>query len=284
MKFQNWNNEVFVRMNTVVTVKEINKDGTVLVGCDNSACAGCHAKMFCNNKNQNEYLSLNTKKIELKEGDLVELFLPPGKTILSTVLVFALPLALFPVGYILGGLIFINEVQKALCGIGFMALAFLIASLIFTRNKRQLMPVVEKVLMKHLNVVGAAIMRDGKLFATQCASKKPEIPFQWEFPGGKIEDGESPQQAISRELSEELSIKVEVKDLITTVSYQYPHFHMTMQIFLCFLDEKQQPKLNEHLSAKWIGPEEFYLLDWAPADVKALDAVASVCWPEQTNS
>lgn len=105
------------------------------------------------------------------------------------------------------------------------------------------MPVVEKVLMKHIEVVGAAIMRDGKLFATQCASKKPEIPFQWEFPGGKIEDGETAQQAIFRELSEELSIKVEVKELITTVSYQYPHFHMTMQIFLCSLDENQQPKL-----------------------------------------
>ncbi len=267
-------------MNTVVTVKKTNKDGTVLVGCDNSACAGCHAKMFCNNKDQNEYLALNCKKLELNAGDTVELFLPPGKTILSTVLVFALPLALFPLGYLLGGLLPLNEVQKALCGIGFMALAFFLASLFFTHNKRKLMPVVEKILMKHIEVVGAAIMRDGKLFATQCASKKPEIPFQWEFPGGKIEKGEIPEQAIVRELSEELSINVEVKEQITTVSYQYPHFHMTMKIFLCLLNENQQPKLNEHLSAKWIGPEELYLLDWAPADAKALDVVASACWPK----
>lgn len=271
-------------MNAVVTVKKINKDGTVLVGCDNSACSGCHAKMFCNNKDQNEYLAINNKKVEVKEGDIVELFLPPGKTILSTVLVFALPLALFPVGYLLGGLISVNEVQKALCGIAFMALAFLVSSLIFTHNKRQLMPIVEKVLMKHIEVVGAAIMRDGKLFATQCASKKPEIPFQWEFPGGKIEKGESPQLAIFRELFEELSIKVEVKELITTVNYQYPHFHMTMQIFLCVLDENQEPKLNEHLSARWITPEELYQLDWAPADAKALDAVATVCWPKCTSN
>lgn len=136
------------KMNTVVTVKKTNKDGTVLVGCDTSACAGCHAKMFCNNKDYNEYLALNKKKLELKEGDMVELFLPPGKTILSTALVFALPLVLFPVGYLLGGLISVNEVQKALGGIAFMALAFLVTSLIFTHNKRKLMPVVEKVLMK----------------------------------------------------------------------------------------------------------------------------------------
>ena len=271
-------------MTTLVTVKKINKDGTVLVGCDNSACTGCHAQMFCNNKNQNEYLVLNSKKVQLKEGDMVELFLPPGKTILSTVLVFALPLALFPIGYLLGGLITlngapINEVQKALCGIAFMALAFLVASLIFTHHKRQLMPIVEKVIMKHLEVVGAAIMRDGKLFATQCASKKPEIPFQWEFPGGKIEKGETAEAAIARELKEELSIDVQVQKSITTVNYQYPHFHMTMQIFLCTLDEQQEPKLNEHLSARWITPAELYELNWAPADARALDEVCKTCWP-----
>ncbi len=268
-------------MISVVSVKKVNKDGTVLVGCDNSACANCHAEMFCNNKNQNEYLALNPKKVEVKEGDMIELFLPPGKTIMSTVLVFALPLALFPVGYLLGTQITLNEVYRALCGIAFMALAFLISSIIFTHHKRQLMPTIEKVIMRHLEVVGAAIMRDGKLFATQCASKKPEIPFQWEFPGGKIEKGETAQQAIARELSEELSINVEVKESVTTVNYQYPHFHMTMQIFLCTLDENQEPKLNEHLSARWITPEELYQLDWAPADAKALDEVCKVCWPNQ---
>lgn len=262
-------------------VKALNEDGTVLVGCESTACNACHAQMFCNNKTQTQYPARNDNNLALKVGDRVSLLLPPGKTILSTVLVFALPLMLFPLGYLASGLLPVplNEVQKALCGLGAMALAFVVAAIVNTRNKRALMPIVQSVVMRHLDVVGAAIMRDGKLFAAQCSSKKPEIPYQWEFPGGKIEQGETPKHAVVREVSEELDVAVAVERLVTEVSYQYEHFHMTMKIFLCTLDSGKEPRLSEHLGAKWIGPEELYTLDWAPADSLALDNVAEACWP-----
>jgi len=129
-------------------VKSLNDDGTVLVYCDDTACNGCHAQMFCNNKNHTEYLARNDKKLELKAGDKVQLFLPPSKTILSTFLVFALPLAMFPLGYFASTLLNVslttplNEVQRALCGLGTMALAFLIAAVLSSRNKKSLMPEV----------------------------------------------------------------------------------------------------------------------------------------------
>mgnify|MGYP004658714049 FL=1 len=262
-------------------VKALNEDGTVLVGCENTACNACHAQMFCNNKTQTQYPARNDNNLDLRVGDRVSLFLPPGKTILSTVLLFALPLMLFPLGYLASGLlpVYMNEVQKALCGLGAMALAFVVAAVVNTRNKRSLMPIVQSVVMRHLDVVGAAIMRDGRLFAAQCSSKKPEIPYQWEFPGGKIEQGETPEHAVVREIAEELGVHVSVERLITEVSYRYEHFYMTMKVFLCSLGCDFEPRLSEHLGAKWIGPEELYTLDWAPADSLALDNVAEACWP-----
>ena len=263
------------------TVKSLSKDGTVLVGCESTACNACHAQMFCNNRTHTEYLARNDNNLALRVGDRVSLFLPPGKTFLSTVLVFALPLILFPLGYLAAGLLPapLNEVQKALCGLGAMALAFVVAAVVSARNRCALMPIVQSVVMRHLDVVGAAIMRDGKLFAAQCSSKKPEIPFQWEFPGGKIEQGETPESAVAREVLEELDVAIAVERLITEVSYQYEHFHMTMKIFLCSLGHDLEPRLSEHLGSKWIGPEELYALDWAPADALALDEVAMACWP-----
>lgn len=134
-------------MYTVTTIKEINKDGTVLVGCSTKACNGCKAEMFCNNKNDNEFLVKNDKRVPVAVGSRVEIFLPPGKTILSTVLVFALPLALFPVGYLLAkSLTGFNEILCALSGAGFMAIAFGISALISIKNKKDLMPCITKVI------------------------------------------------------------------------------------------------------------------------------------------
>lgn len=269
-------------MTTEATIKAFNEDGTVLVGCDAQACGGCHAQMFCNNRNHTEYCARNDNGLSLKEGDKVVLYLPPGRTILSTALVFALPLALFPIGYFAAGSAIpeLVEIQRALCGLAAMALAFVVAALISARNRRALMPIVQSVAMRHIEVVGAAIMRNGLLFAAQCSSKKPEIPFQWEFPGGKIEQGEIPEQTVVREVFEELGVDVEVIRPICSVSYQYERFHMTMQVFLCSLDDGIEPSLSEHSNAKWVGPQEFYTLDWAPADFLALDDVAAACWPK----
>lgn len=275
-------------MTSEATVKAFNDDGTVLVGCDVQACNACHAQMFCNNRSQTEFSVRNDDGLSLDIGDRVVLYLPPGKTILSTALVFALPLLLFPLGYLaagwLNGMPFLSdaplsEVQKALCGLAAMAVAFVVAAVISARNRRSLMPIVKSVAMHHIEVVGAAIMRDGMLFAAQCSSRKPEIPFQWEFPGGKVEKGESPECAVVREIREELGVDVGVVRRISTVSHQYERFHMTMQVFLCSLPSGVEPALSEHMGSRWIGPSELYALDWAPADALALDDVAAACWP-----
>jgi len=133
-------------MYTVAQVKGILSDGTVEMGCLTDACQGCKAEMFCNNKGLTEYPALNPHKVELKKGDFAELYLPPGKTVLSTALVFALPLILFPIGYLVlrfgTGL---DELYCALGGFGAMAIAFGIASAVTVRHKRGLMPVITKV-------------------------------------------------------------------------------------------------------------------------------------------
>ena len=134
-------------MYTTSTVKEIKNDNLVIVSCASEACAGCKAQMFCNNRDNTEYTARNDKGLELKPGTEVQLFLPPGKTVLSTFLVFALPLILFPAGYLLmKNLTPCNELVCALGGLGAMAVAFAAASIINIKNKKALMPVITKVL------------------------------------------------------------------------------------------------------------------------------------------
>ena len=124
-------------------VKKINSDGTVLVRCSTKACQGCKAEMFCNNKDHTDFLARNDNNLPLQEGQIVNLYLPPAPTILSTLLVFALPLGLFPIGYLLAkNFTFWNEILCALCGFGAMAVAFAIAAAVNIRHKRALMPVI----------------------------------------------------------------------------------------------------------------------------------------------
>ena len=118
--------------------------------------------------------------------------------------------------------------------------------------------------LKHINVVAAVIIKDGKLFATQRGYG--EWKDWWEFPGGKIERGEAPKEALKREIREELAAEIEVGDLLTTVEYDYPKFHLTMHCYLCHLKDDTQPQLLEHEAARWLEMYELKSVRWLPAD------------------
>lgn len=134
-------------MYTQVKVVSVNEDGSVTVGCSTQACESCKASMFCNNKEENCFEALNPNKLCLEKGDSVELFLPPAKTIMSTLLVFALPLCLFPVGYLVFRSFFkFNELLNALGGLAAMAVAFAVASIVSIRLKKNLMPLITKII------------------------------------------------------------------------------------------------------------------------------------------
>lgn len=116
---------------------------------------------------------------------------------------------------------------------------------------------------KHIEVV-AAIITDGlKVFATQRGYG--EWKDWWEFPGGKIEAGETAEEALQREIREELATEITIDKLITTVDYDYPKFHLTMHCFLCHV-QCGHLTLLEHESARWLKREEFNSVKWLPAD------------------
>lgn len=122
--------------------------------------------------------------------------------------------------------------------------------------------------MKTIKVVAAIIVDKNRLFATQRGYG--EFKDGWEFPGGKIEDGETPQQALEREIREELDTEIEVGELVTTVEYDYPAFHLSMDCFACTV-KSGDLVLKEHESARWLEKEDLYSVDWLPADVGILD-------------
>ena len=117
--------------------------------------------------------------------------------------------------------------------------------------------------MKHIEVVAAIIQRDGAYFATQRGYG--EFEGMWEFPGGKIEPGESSENALKREIQEELGVDIVIEDLICTTEYDYPSFHLTMHCYLCRV-EAGEIELREHKSARWLKPEELGSVVWLPAD------------------
>ncbi len=120
--------------------------------------------------------------------------------------------------------------------------------------------------MKTVKVV-AAIIRDGdRIFATQRGYG--EHKDGWEFPGGKIESGETPQEALVREIKEELDADIIVGELLTTVEYDYPTFHLSMDCFWATLAEGTAMKLLEHEAAKWLSITEIDTVDWLSADVE----------------
>ena len=117
--------------------------------------------------------------------------------------------------------------------------------------------------MKTVRVVAGIIIEDGKVFATQRGYG--EFKDGWEFPGGKIEQGETPEEAVVREIMEELDTEVEVKELFDTVEYVYPKFHLSMDCFICKI-KKGDLVLKEHEAAKWLAKETLHTVDWLPAD------------------
>ena len=124
--------------------------------------------------------------------------------------------------------------------------------------------------MKHIEVV-AGIIKDGdKIFATQRGYG--EFKDGWEFPGGKMETGETPQQALARELKEELAIDVNVGNFLCTVDYDYPTFHLTMHCFYCSVIGGELTLL-EHEAAKWLKTTELHSVNWLPADVEVVAAL-----------
>ena len=117
--------------------------------------------------------------------------------------------------------------------------------------------------MKQIEVVAAIIRKDDKIFATQRGYG--EWKDWWEFPGGKMEVGETPEEALVREIREELSTEISVDEFLCTVEYDYPQFHLTMHCYLCSL-MTDSLHLNEHEDARWLKSDELGSVKWLPAD------------------
>ena len=127
--------------------------------------------------------------------------------------------------------------------------------------------------MKHIEAVAAIIRRGNEIFATQRGYG--EFKDWWELPGGKIEPGESPQQALVREIREELDATIEVGELLQTVEWDYPTFHLTLHCFWCELT-CEALHLNEHEAASWLDREHLRSVKWLPADYGILDEIDRV--------
>lgn len=126
--------------------------------------------------------------------------------------------------------------------------------------------------MKKIEVVAAIIKQNNKYFATQRGYG--EFKDGWEFPGGKIERNETRQEALKREIKEELDIEILVEDFLTTVNYDYPEFHLTMHCYLCTISSGEIV-LKEHEAAKWLTKEELRTIQWLPADIKIVDILSN---------
>lgn len=122
--------------------------------------------------------------------------------------------------------------------------------------------------MKTIKVVAAVIHNEGKIFATQRGYG--EFKDWWEFPGGKIEKGETSEEAIIREIREELETDIKVEEYLNTVEYDYPQFHLVMECFICGI-ERGELNLKEHEAAKWLSYEEVDAVKWLPADIRVVN-------------
>ena len=126
--------------------------------------------------------------------------------------------------------------------------------------------------MKTIRVVAAIIRDRGRIFATQ----RGYGPYKdgWEFPGGKMEPGETPEEALAREIREELDAEISVDKFLDTVEWDYPGFHLTMHCFMASLLQEAL-HLNEHEAARWLGKEEIHSVRWLPADEGLLSQIVA---------
>ncbi len=125
--------------------------------------------------------------------------------------------------------------------------------------------------MKQIEVVAAIIRKEDKIFATQRGYG--EWQDWWEFPGGKMEAEETPEEALKREIREELSTEISVDEFLYTVEYDYPAFHLTMHCYLCSL-LTEALHLNEHEAARWLGKDELNSVKWLPADLEMVEIIS----------
>ena len=128
---------------------------------------------------------------------------------------------------------------------------------------------------KHIHVTCAIIERDGLVLAAQ-RSATMSLPLKWEFPGGKIDPGESPDQCLRRELVEEMGISVNIGSVLSPKTHMYPTFTVTLYPFVCDI-ESGNITLHEHAAITWLPPQEMYSLDWAEADIPVIESYLSEC-------
>ena len=127
--------------------------------------------------------------------------------------------------------------------------------------------------MKTIEVVAAIIKRDNEIFITRRGYG--DFVDMWEFPGGKIEQGESQEEALVREIKEELELDINELDFLTTIDYDYPNFHLTMHCFICQISGGKL-NLNAHNDAKWITFEDLDNQKWVPADILVINALKNM--------
>ena len=125
--------------------------------------------------------------------------------------------------------------------------------------------------MKRVEVVAAVIRKGDRIFATQRGYG--DFKDWWEFPGGKMEEGETPEEALRREIREELDSEILIDKFLNTVEWDYPTFHLTLHCYMCSL-LTEAPHLNEHEAAKWLGAEDLDSVCWLPADNDLLPLIA----------
>ena len=132
---------------------------------------------------------------------------------------------------------------------------------------------MRNLLAKHIEVVAAILLCNGAYFATQRGYG--EFEGMWEFPGGKIEPGESREVALKREIQEELGVDIAIENLLCTTEYDYPSFHWTMHCYLCSI-ASGEIELREHKSALWLTSDRLKDVAWLPADKEVIDKLRSL--------